>query len=172
MALVGRSRCPPDSCWSQTMTEYQVKKVWASPGERAAQLSRPPPSPSQLAGLWLAHPPLRSGLVLQDESGRLLRTWAALAASQRPLVAPGRHCCHTLLHPLVSGMGSKALLLSAEHFVCARHSSNCFYALSHFILILPCYYLHLTDEKVETQGSKPRQSDLTTTRGILKQCLQ
>lgn len=104
---------------------------------------------------------------MQDESGRLLRTWMALAASQRPLVAPGRHCCHTLLHPLVSGMDSRASLCSTGYLVCARSSSNCFCALSHFILILPYYYLHLTDKKVETQGFKLGQSDSTTTLGIL-----
>lgn len=130
-------------------------------------MSGPLPSPSQLAGLWRAYGPLRSGLALQDESGRLWRTWAALAVSQRPLVAPGRHCCHTLLHLLVIGLDFRASLSSTEHLVCARHSSNCFYALSHFILIQPYYYNHLADERVETQGFKTRQCDSTTTLGIL-----
>lgn len=79
--------------------------------------------------------------------------------SQRPLAAPGRHCCHTLLHPLVISLDFRASLMYTEHLVCARHSSNCFYALSHFILILPCYHLYLADEKVETQAFKPKQCD-------------
>lgn len=139
-----------------------TKPRWcgAFSGEGTAQVSRPLPSPSQLAGLWLAHPPLRSPLALQDESGRLWCTWETLAGSQRPLVAPGRHGCCTSLHPLVIGLDFRASLSSTEHLVCARHPSNCFCALSHFVLILP-YYFRLADEKGETQGFKHRQCDST-----------
>ena len=119
------------------------------------------PSPFQLAASgWHI---LLSGVVLQDESGRCGYPWAALTVSQRPLVAACSHRSHTSLPPRVIGLDFRASLSSTEPLVCARHSSNCFYAPSHFILTLPYHYLHLADEKVQTQGFKPRQCDPTTT---------
>lgn len=75
--------------------------------------------------------------------------------SQRPLVAACSHCFYTSLPPSVIGLDFRASLSSAEPLACARHSSSCFYAPSHFILTLRYHYLHLADEKVQTRASDP-----------------
>lgn len=152
--------------------------VWGISWRKVYMLSGPLPSPSQLAG-WYGLL-LVSSLAWQGKSGRPWSTWVALAASWCPLVAPGRHRSLTSLCPLVPGVWTpgpccatvqweyRLELCSFEHLACARCSSNCFHALSHFILTLP-YSLHRTGEKDETQGFKCKQIDsrLTNSLGIL-----
>lgn len=142
-----------DSCWSQPAIDTDRISDQGG-GERLVEkdarlwgLCPGTPSRWPLAGAAFLSPAPAPG----EQPRRPPHTWAALAASWRPLVAAGRHFCRR--HSRLSRLPDASVLYLPLSSPCPGVRDS----------------LHLADEKVEVSISKPGSvtAGLTTSLGTL-----